>query len=186
MRVISGSLKGRRIASPAGIRPVSERVRKSCFDILGEVVEGAEVLDLFAGSGSLAIEAISRGAHSADLVDIDQTCLRQINQTVSRWAIAGKVRVYHRDAFSALRRFHEDNRRFGLVFLDPPYNTGLLKKSLQQLEEYDIVSPLSFVLGLCHFKEDRGFSSRLYALIRERRYGQTALVVYQRTGLTKT
>ena len=118
MRVVAGSLGGRRLASPprrsAAVRPTSDRVREAVFSILGDVV-GAEVLDLYCGTGAMAIEALSRGAARATLVDT-RTALARRN--VAQLGLGDRSRVVRSDAVAYLRRARES---FDLVFCDPPY-----------------------------------------------------------------
>ncbi len=118
MRVVAGELKGRRLASPPrgkGVRPTSDRVREAIFSILGERVAGAAVLDLFAGTGALAIEAVSRGARAATLVDDDPGPARR---NVEGLGLGERCRIVTSDAEAFLGR---ERGRFSLIFCDPPY-----------------------------------------------------------------
>ncbi len=118
MRVVAGELGGRRLASPprrsGAVRPTADRVREALFSTLGDV-RGATVLDLFCGTGALAIEALSRGASDAVLVDTRTSLARR---NVSELALSGRAQVVRSDAIRYLRRAR---RRFGLIFCDPPY-----------------------------------------------------------------
>jgi 16S rRNA (guanine966-N2)-methyltransferase len=122
MRVVAGVYRGRRLSAPPGdaTRPTSDRVREALFSILGpSVVEGARVLDLFAGSGALAIEALSRGAVSADLVDAHPAAIRAIRGNLER--LGAEARVHRSDALQWLRTASRTGAQYDLVFLDPPY-----------------------------------------------------------------
>lgn len=121
MRVIAGSRKGRRIEAPKGVvtRPTSDRVREAVFSILRSV-EGARVLDLFAGSGAMGLEALSRGAASCLFVERDRSACRVIERNLARLGLAGG-RVRCADAARALRGEVEAGRRYDLVFVDAPY-----------------------------------------------------------------
>ena len=122
MRVIAGTARGVRLRVPRGmkVRPTSARVRTSLFSILGERVEGARTLDLFAGSGALGIEALSRGAAFCCFVENFPAALAALNQNLERTALADRALVLRADAFRALPRLN-DHGPFDLVFLDPPY-----------------------------------------------------------------
>lgn len=120
MRVIAGTLGGRRLRAPRGTatRPTSDRVREALFSILGDV-SGARVLDLFAGSGALAIEALSRGAREATLVDSSAAAVKAIRANLEALSLRAEVR--RRDWRSALREASQAGRQYDLVLLDPPY-----------------------------------------------------------------
>jgi 16S rRNA (guanine966-N2)-methyltransferase len=124
MRVIAGSAKGARLVRvPAGIRPVSDRAREGLFSSLGDLVEGARVLDLYAGTGALGVEALSRGASEAVFVDRSPAAVSAIRENLARTSLSDRARVER----SEVRRFLERRpERAGsdLVFIDPPYEAG--------------------------------------------------------------
>jgi 16S rRNA (guanine966-N2)-methyltransferase len=122
VRIVAGSRRGHRIAAPKGVvtRPTSDRVREAVFSIVGSV-EGAATLDLFAGSGAMGLEALSRGAASCVFVERDREAARVIQSNLEKVGLAGAV-VLHREAASALRDDHARGRRYDLVLVDPPYN----------------------------------------------------------------
>jgi 16S rRNA (guanine966-N2)-methyltransferase len=121
VRIVAGSKKGHRIEAPKGVvtRPTGDRVREAVFSILGSV-EGASVLDLFAGSGAMGLEALSRGAMSCHFVERDREAVRIIRANLERLRLTGAV-VVARDATAALREERERGRRYDLVLADPPY-----------------------------------------------------------------
>ncbi|MGD9806832.1 MAG: 16S rRNA (guanine(966)-N(2))-methyltransferase RsmD [Hyphomicrobiaceae bacterium] len=135
MRIVAGTLRGRPIAAPEGgiTRPTSDRVREAVFNILahgieGFGLEGVRVLDLFAGTGALGFEALSRGAVSCIFVEEDVTARGLIRRNTETFGLTGRTHIYRRDATmlgDALPR-----ERFGLVFADPPYDKGLGEKAL--------------------------------------------------------
>lgn len=122
MRIVAGSAKGTRLAPvPAGTRPVSDRAREGLFSSLGPVVEGARVLDLFAGTGAMGIEALSRGAASALFVDSAPAAIKTIGENLRRTRLQGKADVRRMDVLRALRG---TVGQFDLVLADPPYKLG--------------------------------------------------------------
>lgn len=122
LRVIAGRLRGRRLARVAdGVRPTSDRVRESVFARLGQP-PGVHVLDLFAGTGSLGIEALSRGAESLVSVDRSKKVVAALRQTLEELEIAHQARVLSMEARGAIRRLSKSGERFDLVFVDPPYD----------------------------------------------------------------
>ncbi len=123
MRIIAGTARGRTFDAPAGMdtRPTLDRVRENVFNILQMRVRGASVLDLFSGSGAMAFEALSRGASDAVLVDHDRTAHQVETRNAAKLAMQDRCRILHCDWQQALRTLTAEGRRFGVVFLDPPY-----------------------------------------------------------------
>ena len=123
MRIITGSARSRTILAPEGrdTRPTLDRVRENLFNILMRRVPEARVLDLFAGSGALSLEAISRGAAHATLVDIDRAATRCIQQNVTALRFTEETRILPMDWKAAVSQLQREGARFDLIFLDPPY-----------------------------------------------------------------
>jgi 16S rRNA (guanine966-N2)-methyltransferase len=150
MRVVGGRLKGRNIAAPASrdIRPTADRLRESVFNILvhayDDPIQGARVLDLFAGTGALGIEAVSRGAAFALFVDNGAEARALLRNNVERLALGGVSKVYRRDA-TDLGPAHP-MQPFSLAFLDPPYGKGLAEKSLASLRDGGWLTPGALVV----------------------------------------
>ena len=121
MRIIAGSRRGARIAAPRGLgtRPTGDRVREAAFNLIGPV-DDASVLDLYAGSGAMGLEALSRGARRAVFVESDRTACRTIRANLEKLGLAGAL-VLCRDALGALREERAGGRRYDLVLVDPPY-----------------------------------------------------------------
>ena len=147
LRVVAGSLRGRNLAGPpAGVRPTSDRVRESIFGRLG-ALEGATVLDLFAGTGALGIEALSRGADRLVALDRSLPSVKVIQRNFDELGVASQARVMRVDVRTGLRRLARDGERFELVFLDPPYaEQGELRAVLEALVACDILGPAARVI----------------------------------------
>jgi 16S rRNA (guanine966-N2)-methyltransferase len=180
MRISGGVFKSRQLSVPSGSRPVSFRVRKSCFDIVGDQIPGRKVLDLFSGSGALGIEAISRGAREAVFVEAKAASLAVIRRNIISLGLGSVSRLIRKDSFLAIAHFFKRKEYFDLLFLDPPYYKGMLRKALQALEEYDIVAPSGYIIGFCYLKDDFLKKSEKFSLISRRNYGQTSLLIYRR------
>jgi 16S rRNA (guanine(966)-N(2))-methyltransferase RsmD len=173
MRVVGGELGGRPLASPPSrsreVRPTAERVREAIFSILGERVEGARVLDLFCGTGALGIEALSRGAASAVLVDRDAALARR---NVTALGVDGKAEVERADAIAYLRRARG---RFDLVFCDPPYR--LADRLGQELDHLVPSRLLDGALVILESSSRKPMKLGL-ELVTERRYGEAHIGIY--------
>lgn len=180
MRILRGSLKGRNILVCPDIRPVLVRVRKSCFDIIIDLLPQARVLDLFAGAGTLGIEALSCGVKEAVFIDTDRSCIDTIKRNLLSFGIEHQAKVYSKDAFRAIEDFYRNKEKFDLIFLDPPYYKGMLIKALQSLGEHDILCPSGYIVGFSYIKDNFLAQSIIFSLFRQKQYGQTQLVVYRK------
>ncbi len=176
LRVVAGSLRGRVLGPiPPGVRPTSDRVRESVFGRLGEL-DGQRVLDLFAGTGALGIEAISRGAEGLVAVDRARRSVSAIEKNLEQLGVASVAKVMREDARRAVRRLAEDGEVFDLVLMDPPYaETDEAPGVLEALVTCDILDPAAVVVVE---GSKRHSLSRVPGLVLEstREYGDT--VVY--------
>jgi len=178
MRIISGKHKGKEIKAAKGIRPTQDNVRKAVFDILGDL-EGISFLELFAGSGAVAFEALSRGAAEAVLVEYDADCLLAIRKNIAGFKETA-CSVYPAQVDRAIKEFHGKGRRFEIIFSDPPYYRGLAKKTLQSLAAYDILTPNGFLI-IQHFKkDDLPVCAGDLTLFKQKSYGDTRLSFYKK------
>ena len=136
MRVITGTCRGRRLLEPVGrdVRPTADQVKEAMFNIIQFDVEGRKVLDLFAGTGQLGIEALSRGAAECLFVDSARDSVRLVQENLRRCGLA--ARVLQCDALGILK----SGEKFDLIFLDPPYGSGLEAKAIETVKEFDILS----------------------------------------------
>ncbi|NQU07680.1 MAG: 16S rRNA (guanine(966)-N(2))-methyltransferase RsmD [Candidatus Abyssubacteria bacterium] len=184
MRITGGEAKGIAIKAPKGarVRPTSDKVREALFATLGEDVPGKRVLDLFAGSGALAIEALSRGAEFAALVEKEPTVARTIESNLQKTGLSDRAKIIRADFRSALRKLGRDKERFDLVFIDPPYQSGLLDEVAEALTKHRVTNSRSIIV-VEHFKKaDPPESISGLPLARTRDYGQTSLSYYQARG----
>ena len=189
MRIAGGTYSGRLIQAPKGpgIRPTLDQVRQALFNLLGERVAGAKVLDLFSGSGALGIEALSRGAAHVTFVDRSGFCVRAIAENLKSIGVEpSRCQVIRSEAVAAIRRL--EGRSFDGVLLDPPYGADLAIKSLNALSRYAIVASSGWVVAE-HDKRDslppltEGKEARL-VLQRQERYGDTVLSIYEKSPHT--
>ncbi len=180
MRVIGGEARGRKLAVLKGraTRPTTDRVRESLFSILGEKVIGAEVLDLFAGAGSLGIEDLSRGAGKAVFVDRKSGCARTIRRNLETLGFKERAEVYGQETNKAIKFLARRGRKFGLIFLDPPYRSDLAEGALQELTSSNIIDDGAIVVIEHHRKRVIPEKVGSLKLVREEQYGDTKLSFY--------
>jgi len=180
MRIVAGAFGGRRLLSPRGgrIRPTSDRVREAVFSILASRVSEALVLDLYAGTGAMGLEALSRGASRAVFVDDHPEAVRLIRSNIRRCGAEDRARVVLGPVDREVRKLAGQGEGFDLVFLDPPYGKGLLEKSVPPLTSL----ALPTTLAVAEHRVDDLLPPRLGPWLRidERRYGDTVISFYGR------
>ncbi len=169
-----------------GTRPVAVHLRKSCFDMLRSEIEGKHILDLFAGTGALGLEALSSGAASLICIDKENQAVEAIRANITALKSTSNAQAYLKDAHVAVHDFCVQRRSFDIVFLDPPYYQGMLRKILQALEEYDIVTPSGYVIGFCYHRDEFLKESKRFSLIVEKKYGQTLLLIYRKEEILRS
>lgn len=182
MRIIAGTSRGRRLISPAdkSIRPTGDRVKEAVFSMLTYEIPGSKVLDLFAGTGSLGLEALSRGAEFVTFVENSRKSLNVLKQNISITGFEGQCEVINDDALRALEGFEKAGRVFDLIFIDPPYMENLYQKVLFCIVKYGIIRKGGIIV-VEHPAAMRAddFHIQLKQLKRKR-YGNTAISIYTR------
>lgn len=179
MRVITGTARGRKLKDLPGLdtRPTTDKVKESIFNIVQFDVEGRRVLDLFAGTGQLGIEALSRGAEKCVFVDASRSAVSVVKENVTATGFENQSRVVQSDALSFLTSCRE---KFGLCFLDPPYASDLLDQALLKMAEIDIMLENGIIV--CESAVDKLLPQlpAPYGMGREYRYGKIKLTLYHR------
>ena len=184
MKIIGGKFKNRNIYMPVDIRPTQNLTRKALFDILGQDLEGITFLDLFAGSGAVGLEAVSRGAKRVVFVEKTPKSLEAIMENVELLGLPMLARdgldyqVIEEDAFATIKMLGRKKERFDIVFLDPPYGLGLSKKALNVISRYDILQPTSWVIIEHELGEKLPREEGLLVLNKQKFYGKTGLSFY--------
>lgn len=178
MRVIAGEAKGRRLkmVRGSGTRPVGDRVKEALFSILGDRVVDARFLDLFAGTGGVGIEALSRGAKWAVFVDQQGRAVATIKDNLTHTRLNDRARVVRADVFTFMRREHPEP--FDLVYVAPPQYQGLWSKTIYALDESDLVAPRGLAVAQLHPKEYEELELSALKLTDQRMYGSTMLCFY--------
>ncbi len=180
MRVIGGELRGRRLLVPPGrqIRPTSDRVREAIFDILGPTWNFRRVLDLFAGTGSLGIEALSRGSEEVVFVEQGKVALHCLRRNLRDLGLKSRSWVLPLEVKRGIAVLAEKKERFDLVFLDPPYGKGLVVKTIEEAIRRGIISPSGIIVAE-HSPREVIFLHKGTVYIQQRRYGDTTVSFFQ-------
>ncbi|MGQ9704214.1 MAG: 16S rRNA (guanine(966)-N(2))-methyltransferase RsmD [Actinomycetota bacterium] len=182
MRIIGGESRGRRIKAPRGrgTRPMRDFVREAVFDMLGERVRGSRVLDLFAGSGSLGLEALSRGAAETVFVDRGGDPVRVIQENLDILGMRDRGRVVRAEIMDFLRRSSPAERTFDLIFIDPPFRIGVnyRQEVLNMLMEGGFLGPSSVVIMEAPLRSPVPEPPPGLNFRERRKYGETAVDVY--------
>jgi 16S rRNA (guanine(966)-N(2))-methyltransferase RsmD len=183
MRVIAGSAKGRKLLAVPGerTRPITGRTKVALFDILGQGIIGCRFLDLFGGTGSVGIEALSRGAAAVVFVEISRPGLRTIGENLRRTGLAERAHVVRGDAFAFLQRPAVEP--FDVVYVAPPQYQRLWVKALQAIDDHPLLlAEDGQVIVQMHPKEQEPLPLQHLHLVDERRYGSTLLLFWIRDG----
>lgn len=176
MRIITGSARGCKLKTPKGMstRPTSDRVKESLFSILGSEVLGKGILDIFAGTGGLGLEALSRGGASACFVD--KTTADIIRYNAEHTRLKDLSDIIRGDVFAVLDRLANQGRKFDIVFCDPPYHLGLWEKALIQLDRGDLLNDGALVIVEQGGDENTLPEVSRLKLLRNQRYGKTTQI----------
>jgi 16S rRNA (guanine966-N2)-methyltransferase len=180
MRVIGGEFKGRKLLVPRGgkVRPTSDRVREAIFDILGPGWNFQRALDLFAGTGSLGIEALSRGTPEVVFVEQGKGALTILRGNVKALGLKSRVWVLPLAAKRGLAVLGEKEEAFDLIFMDPPYGKGLVGKTLEEIARRGIITSSGTIVAE-HSPREELLPPPGLVLSQQRRYGDTSLSFFQ-------
>lgn len=180
MRIIAGRARGTQLVAPKGMdtRPTQDKVKESLFSMIQLDVPDAQVLDLFAGSGALALESLSRGAESAVLVDKSREALDCIRKNVAKMRVEEQVTILPTEWAQALLKCKQQGKRFDLVFLDPPYRMTELGEMCQQMLEMGLLLPQAMMV-LEHRTGVELHMPAAFSLEKERTYGETQIHFYR-------
>lgn len=190
MRVVTGEARGRKLKGPKtpGTRPIIDRVKTALFDILSTRVEDARFLDLFAGIGSVGIEALSRGAASATFIEMNYNVLKLVQENLKITGLGDRAETLRTDAFKFLQSYNSENqslgqeREYDIIYVAPPQYHEMAARALQLLDHSRLVPNTGMVIIQIHPKERSVVAAvpltRL-TLTDERRYGSTLLMFYE-------
>jgi 16S rRNA (guanine(966)-N(2))-methyltransferase RsmD len=180
MRVITGSARGKRLKELPGMstRPTTDRVKEGLFNVIQFDIEGRRVLDLFAGTGQLGIECLSRGAAFCDFVDAAPAAMRVVRDNVKSCALEDRS-AFHQQDFSSF--LSSAKGKYDLVFLDPPYASGDLERAMEKIANIDIVSGNGIMICESPVEHDLPELPAPYEKGRAYRYGKIKLTLYRRS-----
>lgn len=179
MRVITGTARGRKLRTLEGtdVRPTTDIVKEAMFSIIQFEIEGRKVLDLFGGCGQLSIEALSRGAASAVIVDSSKKSVDVIRENLETTGFEKSAVLINSDAISFLSRRAE---KYDIAFIDPPYSKGLMEMALEKIS--DVMNEGGVVICEAPFADEMPERAGTFALKKKYRYGKTGLFVYRFSG----
>ena len=183
LRVISGSARGHKLKAPKGdkVRPTEDRIKESLFNILGHIRTHVRVLDIFAGTGSIAIEFLSRGAKEAYLVDIDRDSIKAIKDNLKHTKLEDRAQVMNLDAFIALDRFESEDISFHYIYIDPPFNVdGIVDRTIKSISDKDILEDEGLII--VEHEKDLLLEEELYGFkkVDSRNYGYKTIDFYKK------
>jgi 16S rRNA (guanine966-N2)-methyltransferase len=184
MRVVGGIKKGRRLASFKGrsIRPTSDKVREAVFNILPRDFPFSKILDLFAGTGAMGIEALSRGADYAVFVDNDQASIGTIRKNIETCGLEAAARVLKKDAPEAVRFLSKKGEKFDLIFIDPPYGSALVERALRAVDEEGILNADGILVAETSKRAPVDLELSGLERVDERTYGDTLIYFFAVKG----
>ncbi|KJJ84302.1 hypothetical protein OMAG_001765 [Candidatus Omnitrophus magneticus] len=180
MRIIGGEYRGRKIIFPDSelVRPTKDRIRQAVFNMLSDNVQGARVIDLFSGSGAYGLEAVSRGAETADFVDNNKEAIETIHSNIKHLGVQSKTQVIEGDVFKIIEQLSREEKKYNFLFADPPYKQNMAKKLLNTQILSDILTRSS-LLVFEHSAEEVIFdNSSYYTLIRQKSYNNIKISIF--------
>lgn len=177
MRIISGSKRGHKLFEFEGqdIRPTTDRVKESMFNLIQDFIPKSCVLDLFGGSGALSFEALSRGADRAVCVDISKDSIAVIKKNAMATGLSG-IEIVNRDAAAYISSATE---KFSVIFLDPPYNKGIIAPIINKILEKGILEDQGIIVLESDFSDEHGEFSGL-SVLKQRKYGRSYVTIYKK------
>ena len=183
MRIISGKARGTKLYTLEGMntRPTLDRVKESIFNIIQNEIEGAKVLDLFAGSGAIGLECLSRGAEKAILCDKSKEAIAIIQKNIEKTHMQEKVQTFNVDFETCLEKIK--NQKFDIIYIDPPYATDYISKSLKKIIDYNIVNKESLIIIETDDEQriEKEIENIEVKIVDKRKYGRATIIFLNST-----
>ncbi|QEK12009.1 16S rRNA (guanine(966)-N(2))-methyltransferase RsmD [Crassaminicella thermophila] len=180
MRVIAGSSKGMRLKAPKGLdtRPTTDRVKEAIFSMINPYIMDSIILDLFAGTGSLGIEALSRGAEKAYFVDNNKNSIKIIKENVEHTGVKEKSTILFGDVQKLIKELASNRIRFDIIFMDPPYLKGLIIPSIDIIDAENVLNKEGIIVVEHDFKDILPKCVGRFIKLKEKKYGKTLISIY--------
>lgn len=177
MRIITGIARGRKLASPEGenTRPTSDRVKESLFNIIQVQVPGAKILDLYAGTGNLGLEALSRGAQHCTFIEKDKTAYRVLRQNIEGIKFHEMSESFNQEASTALKILSKRGLKFDIIFLDPPYGRGMVESSITSISSLGLGEEECLIISESDLGDNIPEKIGDYTRNRTEKYGRTVI-----------
>lgn len=185
MRVIAGKVKGRKLKAPSGLdtRPLTDMIKEALFNVWGKNIENAELLDLFAGSGSVGIEALSRGAQNVIFVDNSPKATRVIRENVVSCGFIDFCKIYRNDVFRAIYLLDRSRTKFDFIYVDPPFtNERIFDEVISTLDEVNILKEDGIMVIRTRRSKDMPAELEHLTRYRLKTYGESSLHYYAISG----
>ena len=184
MRIVAGSLKGRKIEAVKGenTRPTTDKIKENVFNIMGQFFDGGVVLDLFAGSGNLGIEALSRGVEHGVFIDKDARAIRTIRTNLAQLGLEARSEVYRNDAFRALQVLAKKKAKFSLIILDPPYGKIAITELLDWLMKHQLLEEEGLVFCEYAHGMDVSYDAEFFEAYRREVYGTVEILILKKVA----
>lgn len=175
MRIISGKYKGRTLEgfNIEGTRPTMDRVKESFIASIQNKLKDSVILDLFAGSGSVGFEMISNGASKGYFVDTNKIVIETLNKNIRKLNIQENVKIIKKDFKEALKYFYENNIKFDIIFLDPPYKLGYVNPAIELIQKYNLLSEDGIIL--CEVENEK-VENLNFEIYKEKKYGSKKVI----------
>ena len=180
MRVISGNFRGLKLVAPTGdnTRPTLDRVREAIFSMLMPIIPDAACLDLFAGSGAMGIEALSRGADSACFVDLSTEAIDCVNANLKKIKLTDKTQVIRSDYCDFLKNCHN---QFDIIFLDPPYDGNMYERCLELIHNNNLLKPSGIIVAEWDYELGFDVTTNHFDVVKNKKYGRVGVSVLKRS-----
>ncbi|HEY8888877.1 MAG TPA: 16S rRNA (guanine(966)-N(2))-methyltransferase RsmD [Clostridium sp.] len=184
MRIIAGSARGRKLLSPVGMgtRPTLDRVKESIFSIIQNKLPHAVVVDMFSGTGSLGLEAASRGAAICYLIDMGDTTFEMLQKNVDNLKFNDKCKCLKGDTYKYMQQFADEKVVFDLIFIDPPYAKDMIPPAIEIITTNSLLKKDGLIVCKIDSSEEIYDGNSIIHLVRSRKYGNTTVLFYEYKG----